>query len=313
MRLEHTKAPFTTARKPRRYKKVRGAAAVLMVIVATGVASQSYVFTGGTAPLGALVASVPPTEVIVAAPEPAPLITEVSVDSQLASSISRYETEQESNVAVAVFDPSTAQWWTTSDELYISASAIKVAILEALLLKTQEEDREMTADEERLASAMITISDNEATTALFRRVGGKEAMEGFYRSIGATTTANNVDSSWGLTKTTAADQLLVVRLFADENDLLTDENRAIVETMLEGVVETQRWGIPAGVRDDSTALVKNGWLPYANTWHVNSIGHVKSSDHDYAIAVLATDVDTEAAGRAIVEGLVRIVDDHMNA
>ena len=69
--------------------------------------------------------------------------------------------------------------------------------------------------------------------------------------------------------------------------------------------------------------VKNGWLPVANGWEINSIGHVSGGLHDYVVAVLSVGSPSMNDGISTVEGVsslvwsdlaaVSVVDEHYAA
>ena len=52
-----------------------------------------------------------------------------------------------------------------------SASVVKVTILSALLRKLQQEHRSLTAAQRKLATEMITVSDNDAASTLWAETG----------------------------------------------------------------------------------------------------------------------------------------------
>ena len=80
---------------------------------------------------------------------------------------------------------------------------------------------------------------------------------------------------WGLSTTTAADQVQLLRTLAYPNSVLTPASRAYELNLMEQVEPGQAWGVSAGVAAGSTVALKNGWLPLdAGGWQVNSIGHV---------------------------------------
>ena len=52
--------------------------------------------------------------------------------------------------------------------------------------------------------------------------------------------------------------------------------------------------------------MKNGWLLESGSgWHVNTIGYVTESGHEYAMAVLSDGSATMAAGVDAVEDVAR--------
>jgi hypothetical protein len=199
----------------------------------------------------------------------------------------------------------TGETWSSSNTSYDTASIIKVSILEALVLRAQEAGRGLTSDEYATAKKMISVSDNDAATKLWKANGSQAGMKAFFSRIGATSTTANVQ--WGLTQTTAADQVAIVGLYAYANDILTDKSRQVIQDLMKTVVSSQHWGVSAGVDGGSSVQLKNGWLPRNGKWDINSIGHVDVNGHDYVVAILSKGSASQAYGIATVEGLSRLV------
>ena len=97
----------------------------------------------------------------------------------------------------------------------VTASIVKVEILGTLLAEAQAEGRGLTPTEQSTAAAMIEISDNDSATALWNEVGGAPAVAAFDRSVGMTSTTPGF--AWGLTVTTAADQVTLLQHLVEPN------------------------------------------------------------------------------------------------
>ncbi len=219
-----------------------------------------------------------------------------------------------SSTAVALYDRSSG---TTcglrASAAYDSASVVKATLLGALLRRAEEDHRALTPQEKKRATAMITTSDNDATSALWGQVG-RGGVQHFLDLAGMRDTEPGPRGSWGLTQVTARDEVKLLELLTSGNRVLDAGSRAYALGLMGEVVPGQRWGAPAGAPKDATVQVKNGWLPRAtHGWRVNSLGAFTEGGHDYGIAVLSQDnrtmaegVDTvEAASRAIHRGLAR--------
>lgn len=191
-----------------------------------------------------------------------------------------------------------------ADATYDTASIVKVDILAALLLRAQDEGRGLTEVERGRAVAMIERSDNDSATALLAAVGGAAGLDAAHVRLGLTGTT--AAKAWGLTRTTAADQLTLLRaVFGKDADAaLSDESRTYVRGLMARVEADQQWGISAA--GDSWAL-KNGWMPRSATglWNINSIGRVTADGHAYLVAVLSGGQRTEATGIALVESAAK--------
>lgn len=225
--------------------------------------------------------------------------------ASLSEQIQNYLATRDTNASVAIYDNVTGETWSSDDRRYDTASIVKVAILEALVLRAQNEQRELTEDEHALARQMIAVSDNDSATTLWEANGAQAGMQQFFDLIGATDTTT--DEQWGLTQTTALDQVRVVRLYAYANRVLNDRSRAVVQDFMKTVVSSQHWGVSAGVVDKNIVQLKNGWLPRAGKWDINSIGHISVSGHDYAVAILSNGSSSQKYGIASVEDVSKIV------
>ena len=215
-------------------------------------------------------------------------------------------------VDIAVYDIATgktAQWNTPVATTFNTASIVKYSILVKTLLQHQESGQPLSAYELSRASTMIENSDNGAASYLWRNNGGSGAMQEFFHSIDAEATTTT--GSWGLTQTTATNQLEILKLLALPNSRLTPESITAMNSLLAHVEPYQHWGVSGGVPDGIPVWLKNGWLndsatdnKYSATssWTVNSIGNVGNK---YLIAILS-DGNPVGQNRAEQYGIDRI-------
>jgi len=206
-------------------------------------------------------------------------------------------------VDIAVYDHAsgaTAHYTNVAARTFSTASTMKLSILEALLLQDQDNGISGLTDTQ-LASAepMIENSNNDAATTLVVDAGGSSGMNSFFASIGATS--STMGDHWGLTQTTALDQLKVVGQLAYPTKLNADAITA-ANYLLDRVETDQRWGVSAGVPEGVTVRLKNGWLQDDDgSWIINSIGYVRGNGQDYTIAVYTDQNATEPVGIATIE------------
>ncbi|MFI1396667.1 serine hydrolase [Streptomyces sp. NPDC020681] len=175
------------------------------------------------------------------------------------------------------------------ERCYPAASIVKVSILAALL----QEGRPLTGRERELARAMIVRSDNDAATALWRTIGGAPGLDAAHARLGlAQTTA---EPAWGLTRTTARDQLALLRAVFDGSGPY-----GYLASLMGRVAQGQDWGVSAA---GGEWALKNGWMPMRETglWVVHSVGMVDGR----AIAVLSEGHPTLETGIAVVESAAR--------
>ncbi|MEV0689031.1 serine hydrolase [Streptomyces sp. NPDC050388] len=197
------------------------------------------------------------------------------------------------------------------DALYDTASIIKVDILAALLLQAQDEGRHLTARERALAEPMIRNSDNAATSTLWREIGRAPGLEAANKRLGLTSTKGGPDTKWGLTQTTASDQIrLLLSVFdsaatSKTGSPLNKESRAYVQTLMSRIASDQAWGVSAA--SGAEYALKNGWLQRtaSGLWDVNSVGQVTVDGHRYLVAVLSDGSASMSEGISLVERTAR--------
>ncbi|MEU6342894.1 serine hydrolase [Streptomyces sp. NPDC046977] len=194
-----------------------------------------------------------------------------------------------------------------ADQAFDSASTVKVTVLATLLRDATQHGRYLTARETGLASKMITQSDNDATSTLWKQLG-PDKIKGFLSAAGMTRTVPGAGGYWGLTQITAGDEQKLLDLVTAHNRVLNDNARAYTLKLMSKVISSQRWGTPAGAPATAVVHVKNGWLPRAtHGWRVHSLGAFTGGGHDYSLAVLTHDNATMASGVATVEAVARAV------
>lgn len=172
----------------------------------------------------------------------------------------------------------------------------------------------LSADQLRLATAMITKSDNDAASVLYAEIGGADGLDAFDASAGLTETI--ASTSWGLTTTSAADQVRLLRLLGSPNRLLTHTQRRYELALMRSVIASQCWGVKAGVPAGVSVALKNGWLQLpaglGGGWQLNSVGYVHGLGRRYFIAVLSNSPDY-GYGIATIDQVSRLVWPYMTA
>ncbi|MER5177901.1 serine hydrolase [Streptomyces sp. NPDC002896] len=195
-----------------------------------------------------------------------------------------------------------------------TASIVKVDILAALLLQAQDEGRHLTAQERTYATAMIENSDNASATALWQAIGGADGLNAANERLGLTSTEAGENGRWGLTQTTAEDQLTLLRAVfgttestssgdtsSGSSSELTESSRAYIQELMGHIATDQDWGVSAAA--GSGWALKNGWLQRSTTalWDINSIGRVTVDGRQYLVAVLSGGNASKEKGVSLVE------------
>ncbi|MBH5335621.1 serine hydrolase [Streptomyces pactum] len=193
------------------------------------------------------------------------------------------------------------------DQRYDSASVVKVTVLAALLWDAKKRNRFLTDREADLATAMITKSDNAATSTLWKQLGMTK-IKGFLSAAGMTRTVPGADGYWGLTQITARDEQRLMDLLTAPNSVLSPNSRAYILKLMGKVISSQRWGTPAGAPATAKVQVKNGWLSRStHGWRVHSVGAFTGNGHDYSITVLTHDNRTMNDGVATIQAVARVI------
>ncbi|MGW0205286.1 serine hydrolase [Streptomyces sp. NPDC003233] len=213
-----------------------------------------------------------------------------------------------STVALGLYDRSTSTTCTLrATSSYDSASTVKVTVLATLLWDAKRHNRHLTDREVTLTRAMITRSDNDATTALWKQLGLTK-IKGFLAAAGMTKTVPGANGYWGLTQENVTDEQKLLKLVTAKNSVLSDNSRAYILKLMGEVISAQRWGTPAGAPSTVSVHVKNGWLQRAtHGWRVHSLGTFNGAGHDYMISVLTQDNSTMDYGVTTIQNVAKVI------
>ncbi|WP_328497452.1 class A beta-lactamase-related serine hydrolase [Streptomyces sp. NBC_00414] len=232
---------------------------------------------------------------------------EPDADALLAEAVGSVTVEAGARLSVAVLDTESGRSAVYGDGAFDTASIVKADILASLLLRAQDAGRELTAQEKTYASAMIRDSDNASATALWEAIGRARGLAEANERFGLDDTVGGDGVLWGLTQTTAADQLTLLRqVFGDADDSELDEtSRDCLQGLMGDIAVGQDWGVSAA--GSSGSALKNGWLPRSATglWDINSVGRVEVDGRAYLVAVLSDGNSTKAGGISMVEAAAK--------
>ncbi|MET8246272.1 serine hydrolase [Streptomyces sp. NPDC005202] len=211
-------------------------------------------------------------------------------------------------VAVGLYDRSTKTTCSLrATTAYDSASVVKVTVLATLLWDAKKHNRYLTSRETSLATAMITKSDNSATSTLWKQLGLTK-IKGLLTAAGMTQTKPGANGYWGLTQITVRDEQKLLGLVTAKNSVLSDNSRAYILKLMGKVISSQRWGTPAGAPSGVSVHVKNGWLQRAtHGWRVHSVGTFNGAGHDYMITVLTQDNSTMNYGVTTIQNIAKAI------
>jgi len=194
----------------------------------------------------------------------------------------------------------------------LEASVSKIALLEILLLERQDAGKLLSSYEDGQLTEMIEHSSNSAADEVFELAGGHAKVVAEQRPLGLDTsiTIYGPGNLWGLTTTSAAQQIILLRNLVDDDSPLNDASRDYALNLLKHVESDQRWGAPVAADKNSTYYVKNGWLAVDDDhdlWAVNTDGIITVHGHQVLVSVMTQHGKSYSGGVAYVEKLVKAV------
>ncbi|MFG1806457.1 hypothetical protein [Streptomyces sp. NPDC049040] len=262
---------------------------------------------GGTPPASTTEATTaPPSTSAPTTPSKPPTKSAADASSDLATAIKALSAGSKGRLSVAVTDLNdahTAASYADGSGTYDTASIVKVDILATLLLRHQKAGTTMTSTERSQATVMIQQSDNNAATALWNAINRKTGLDAANSAFGLHHTEGGSADLWGLTQTTTADQLALLRNVFSSDSALSSASREYIKGLMHTVTKGQQWGVSAADEDASGFALKNGWLQRTATglWDINSIGEVDYKGHTLLVCVLSSGNHSEKSGIDKVE------------
>jgi beta-lactamase class A len=259
-------------------------------------------------PSGASAATTAPTQ-------PTAKTAARSVDRLTAATTGGAWAAAPTTVGATVFDSLSGRSVTLHGSLIAyTASTVKVPILFAALAASRNGNTAARAALSAHAAAMIKHSDNSATTAIWRSIGGTRPVLALTGRLGlaSTTSAPQLYLPWDGVRTTSKDlaQLMVAMMHAKSPLTAADARYAV--SLMGAVQKDQAWGVSAGVPAGDRVVLKNGWVPVPGRgWTVNSMGVISHGGHYYCVAITATRQASMAAGIRAVERIARQLAAHL--
>ncbi|WP_031226640.1 serine hydrolase [Streptomyces roseochromogenus] len=295
--------------RPSRRRPLLYAALAVVAVGGVTAGATAYVRARAHAGTAAVSSSAAPSVSVSAGAGEEASVTEPAVDRDalLSKAMTAVNVPSGARVSAAVLAVDSGESAGYGDAAFDTASIVKVDILAALLLQAQDADRQLTAAEQVYATKMIENSDNASATALWHSIGGADGLDAANRRFGLTATSGGDGELWGLTQTTAADQLVLLQQVFSADSELSAASRTYVQGLMESVEADQRWGVSAVAAGSNSWALKNGWLARGTTglWDVNSIGRVTVDGTDYLVAVLSKGTESQARGIALVEAAAK--------
>lgn len=207
-------------------------------------------------------------------------------------------------VTAAVYDTRSGCWYDLHPGTTMqTASVIKAQFLAGVLLRAQDEGRDLGRWERDRVHPMMALSHNPPASDLFVSLGGVAGQEALDERFGLTATSST--SKWGATVSTARDRTLLALRLLHGGGPLDHWRRAEAWRWMTGVHPTQTWGITAGVPSGWTVALKNGFYPTSGAprWRVGSSGFVRhdATGGGYAVTIMSDQNPDHETGQRLVE------------
>ncbi len=181
---------------------------------------------------------------------------------------------------------------------FVSASVVKAMLLVAYLRKLAAEHRGLDTPSRSLLEPMIHISDNEAATAVWERVGDPRLRELARR---AAMTDFSIVGIWANAQISPADQ---ARYFFEMESLTPPQFRHFARHLLSHIAGYESWGIPAIARPRGwTVFFKGGWRETERGQLVHQVARLQRPGERIAIAVMTDGDPTMGYGIDTIQGV----------
>jgi hypothetical protein len=232
-------------------------------------------------------------------------------DDQVAAAVAYLKGRRGARKAFAVIDTKGRLSGWNADRRFVTASVVKAMLLVAYLRRVDAAGRGLTVAERALLGPMIRVSDNDAATAIWRRVGDiglrrVAALVGMTRFLIGPQWIRSCRCSaraWARAQITAGDQ---ARLFAALDRVLPARFLAYGKNLLETVVADSSWGIPSVARPLGwRAFWKVGLRATGLGGLIHQAARLEDGDRVMAIAVLTDGDPTYLYGKGTVAGVAQ--------
>lgn len=271
----------------------------------TAAREQREFDTVATTGLGALVGDIDPAP-RAASEDPFPdpgAYREVGFDASRIESAKRYARARGGAVSFAVIDAGGVTWGRDEHEGFHSASVVKSMLLAAELRRLDAAGLPLDDETKAVLTSMITISDNDAATTIYGRVGDA----GLY-AVAAKAGMHDfeVATSWGYAQISAADMAL---LFSDLDGVLPGRFASFGKGLLGSIIPEQSWGVPA-VAERWKTRFKGGWRETESGQLVSQAAELRRPGTTLGLAILTDGSPSMSYGIDTLEGVAaRLLDD----
>lgn len=206
--------------------------------------------------------------------------------------------------AVGLYDRTTnTTCYHQPDQKFNTASVVKVLIATAAQWRAQQQNRQLTPEEDQLVRRMITSPVDQESNDAANLLWSDLRLHGPYVNVviallELTNTDPADDGSWGMTETTARDQVrLMTFLTSPGEEFLARERREYVLQRMTEVPPRHRFGVPVLAPAPwhnkigySKLTDDDSWETYFN-FRTHSVGAVRglgdTGEFDYVLVILS--------------------------
>ena len=176
-----------------------------------------------------------------------------------------------------------------------SASVVKAMLMVAYLNEPGVRERPLRRTDRDLLRPMVLRSDNRTATRV-RDTVGNDALARLARRVRMRDFAVS-PGSWGQTQISASDQ---ARFFWRIHAYVPKRHRAYARSLLGGIVERHRWGLPPVLPEGWRIYFKGGWV---QPHRVHQVALLERERTRIAIAVLTEGSPSFVYGQRTIEGV----------
>ena len=212
------------------------------------------------------------------------------------ASAERFADTRAGRISFAVVDESGKLRGKHVNRVHNSASVVKVMFMVALLRLPDVRHDALTEAEKQLLGPMIKVSDNDAATAVYNRVGEATLYE---LANDAGMEHFTTQPTWGLTTITAKEQ---ARFFYSLERFIPKRHRGYAMHLLTQITPTQRWGIPPVAPGGWHLHFKGGWSG-APSWRVNQVMLLRKPPRRFSVAILTREQPSYGYGQGSIQGV----------
>jgi hypothetical protein len=181
---------------------------------------------------------------------------------------------------------------------FVSASVVKAMLLVAYLRELAARHSGLDAGARSLLEPMIHVSDNNAATAVWERVGDPRLRE---LALRAGMSDFSIVGIWANAQISPADQ---ARYFFEMESLIPPQFRHFARHLLSHIAGYESWGIPAIARPRGwTVFFKGGWRETGRGQLVHQVARLQRDGERLAIAVMTDGDPSMGYGIETIQGV----------